>query len=76
MDRSNHTLACLFAQLGLKNTETFINDFISKNNGIPAEMLLANAAIWSAAQAGFLTEAIAQDSDWSEIVDSLDNLLR
>ncbi|WDE10450.1 DUF2789 domain-containing protein [Thalassomonas haliotis] len=76
MDRSNHTLACLFAQLGLDNKDTYINDFINKNKGIPADVHLANAAIWNPAQADFLTQAILEDSDWAEVVDSLDNLLR
>ncbi|WDD97701.1 MULTISPECIES: DUF2789 domain-containing protein [Thalassomonas] len=76
MDRSNHTLACLFAQLGLDNKDTCINDFINKNKGIPADVHLANAGFWNPAQADFLTQAIVEDSDWAEIVDSLDNLLR
>ncbi|WDE06912.1 DUF2789 domain-containing protein [Thalassomonas viridans] len=76
MDRSNHTLACLFSQLGLDNKDTYINDFINKNKGIPADIHLANAGIWNQSQAEFLTQAIAEDSDWAEVVDSLDNLLR
>lgn len=76
MDRSNHTLPCLFAQLGLKNNELDINNFISKHKGIPSEIILSNAEFWSSSQASFLSQAIVDDSDWSEVVDSLDNLLR
>lgn len=76
MDRSNHTLACLFLQLGMNNSEQDISHFIARNKGIPANILLANAKLWSASQSLFLSEAISDDADWAEIVDNLDALLR
>jgi hypothetical protein len=77
MDRSNHNMAGLFAQLGLKNTENEIENFIAEHRGrISQNQALADADFWSAGQAQFLQEAIQLDSDWSEIVDTLDALLR
>jgi hypothetical protein len=39
-------------------------------------MPLPQADFWSASQASFLREAVADDSDWCEVVDELDRLLR
>jgi len=76
MDRSNHNMAGLFSQLGLKNSDDEIENFIVTHRGIPVNQALADADFWSTAQAQFLQEAIQLDSDWSEVVDSLDTLLR
>lgn len=76
MDRSSHTLACLFSQLGLNSTEKGIEKFIIYNHGIPDHLRLHQSDIWNQSQANFLYEAIQDDSDWAEIVDSLDTLLR
>jgi hypothetical protein len=75
MDTSSHTIQALFAQLGLSNSDTAIDNFI-ENNHLPAEIPLANAAFWSAGQAQFIREAIAEDADWAEAVDHLDAQLR
>lgn len=76
MDRSNHDMAGLFAQLGISNSKEEIESFIEANRGIPVNQALADADFWSNGQAQFLQEAIQLDSDWSEVVDSLDALLR
>jgi len=75
MDTSSHTMQALFAQLGLSNSDTAIENFI-QNNHLPANIPLANAAFWSAGQAQFIREAIAEDADWAEVVDHLDAQLR
>ncbi len=75
MDTSSHTMQTLFAQLGLSNSETAIENFI-QNNHLPADIPLENAAFWSAGQAQFIREAIAEDADWAEVVDHLDAQLR
>jgi hypothetical protein len=75
MDTSNHTLQTLFAQLGLSNNDIAIDNFI-QNNHLPLEIPLESAAFWSAGQAQFIRESIAQDADWAEVVDHLDALLR
>lgn len=76
MDTSTHQIAGLFEQLGLPSTTQEIDQFISKNSGLAAELPLWQAPFWSNAQAGFLKEAIEEDSDWAEIVDQLDAQLR
>ncbi|MFT6367370.1 MAG: hypothetical protein ACJARI_002827 [Bacteroidia bacterium] len=75
MDTSEHTMQSLFAQLGLPNNETAIDNFIH-NNHLPDEIPLESAAFWSAGQAQFIHEAISEDADWAEVVDHLDAQLR
>ncbi|WP_448552788.1 DUF2789 domain-containing protein [Thalassotalea montiporae] len=76
MDTSLHSTNTLFAQLGLANSPAEINAFIAKHKGIPSSVRLAQASFWSKAQQDFLEQAIAEDADWAEIVDSLDSQLR
>ena len=75
MDTSSHTMQALFAQLGLPNSDTAIDNFM-QNNHLPAEIPLESAAFWSAGQAQFIREAITEDADWAEVVDHLDTQLR
>jgi len=75
MDTSEHSMQALFAQLGLPNNDTAIDNFI-QNNHLPKEIPLESAAFWSAGQAQFIHEAIAEDADWAEVVDHLDAQLR
>ncbi len=75
MDTSSHTMAALFAQLGLSNSEIAMDNFM-QNNHLPAEIPLENAAFWNVGQAQFIREAISQDADWAEVVDHLDAQLR
>ena len=75
MDTSSHTMAALFAQLGLPNSEIAMDNFM-QNNHLPAEIPLESAAFWNAGQAQFIQEAISQDADWAEVVDHLDAQLR
>lgn len=76
MDLSHHNLAGLFAQLGLDNTPVEIKSFIRVNQGLAAEIKLQDAKFWNSAQSSFIEQAIFEDSDWSEIVDILDSMLR
>ena len=76
MDLSDHDLASLFAQLGISNSSKDIEDFVRTNRGIASDLKLHQAPFWNESQSSFLCEAIAEDSDWSEIVDTLDTLLR
>ena len=75
MDTSSHTLSCLFRQLGLPSSEVAIENFV-QNNHLPKEIPLDHAACWNAGQAQFIRESLDEDSDWSEIVDQLDAMLR
>lgn len=76
MDLSNHNLQGLFAQLGLDNQPDSINQFVEQHKGLASEIRLEEASFWSPAQASFLQESINEDSDWCEIVDVLDSMLR
>jgi len=76
LDTSIHSLSGLFAQLGLPNSPAEIQSFIDRHKPLPQAEPLANAAIWNLSQATFLREAIAKDSDWAEVVDELNLLLR
>jgi Protein of unknown function (DUF2789) len=76
MDTSVHTLQTLFCQLGLDCDEQQIAMFIIKHRPLPPNIPLPKAYFWNEAQAAFLAEAIANDSDWCALVDKLDCLLR
>ncbi len=76
MDTSPHTLNTLFAQLGLPSDEEAVWRFIREHHSLTPKLRLEQAEFWSPAQAAFLQEAVEADSDWSEVVDELDALLR
>jgi Protein of unknown function (DUF2789) len=76
MDTSTHTLQTLFCQLGLANGEEQMVAFIQKHRPLSLNIALHKACFWTKAQAAFLAESIAEDSDWCELVDELSNLLR
>lgn len=76
MDLSKHDLTGLFAQLGLNNDSQGIKEFIATHKGLQQEVKLQDATMWSKSQANFLNDALALDSDWSEVVDVLDSMLR
>jgi len=75
MDRSNHNMQGLFAQLGLDDTRSGIYHFI-KAHKIQADITIAEADFWSSSQASFISDSLAEDGDWSEIIDQLDAMLR
>ncbi|MEW6996493.1 DUF2789 family protein [Colwelliaceae bacterium BS250] len=76
MDLSRHDIAGLFAQLGLNNDSEGIKEFIAAHKGLKQEIKLQDATMWTKSQANFLSDALALDSDWSEVVDVLDSMLR
>ena len=75
MDTSRHSFKDLFMQLGIPSGESAIAAFFA-NHHLPPDIPLEQAAFWSAGQAQFIHEALADDADWSELVDQLDALLR
>jgi hypothetical protein len=76
MDNSPHNMQTLFLQLGLPSKPEDIEAFLDSHARLPINVALPEADFWNFAQSAFLKEAIEDDSDWSEIVDELDNLLR
>jgi hypothetical protein len=67
----------LFAQLGLPNDQASILKFI-KEHALPKNhpISLADAPWWTASQAEFLRNAIAEDAQWAEQVDELNAILQ
>lgn len=76
MDTSEHNMSALFDQLGLPSDPASVDAFIDRHQSLRDTDQLADAAFWTEAQARFLRESIAEDSDWSEVVDQLDASLR
>ena len=76
MEHSYHSFHELFEQLGLAHGPAAINEFLREQAPIPPELMLPDAPFWNPAQAAFLREALNADSDWAEVVDSLNAALR
>ena len=76
MESTVHPFSELFAQLGLPNETGAIEAFIATHSPLPDAIPLAEAAFWTPAQAAFLKAEIAEDADWSAVVDSLNLQLR
>ncbi|UUZ63498.1 DUF2789 domain-containing protein [Polaromonas sp. P1(28)-13] len=74
MDTSHHDLSNLFLQLGLPGEPQAIDAFLADHR-LHAGTALPEAPFWSRAQAEFLREALADDSDWAEAADELAMLL-
>lgn len=75
MEKSQHTLNDLFAQLGLPALSTEIDNFVASHSSRPSGMVLAAAPFWTPAQAAFLREKILEDADWAEVIDQLNERL-
>ncbi|MEG0008285.1 DUF2789 domain-containing protein [Aeromonas lusitana] len=75
MELLTHDMPALFAQLGLANDEISLHRFI-REHSLDNQTLLPEAHFWNPAQAGFLRDALWNDSDWSEAIDQLDVMLR
>lgn len=76
MESNIHNIANLFAQLGLPNDNGAIDAFIATHAPLPHDVPLSEAPFWSPVQAAFLKTEIAEDADWSAVIDTLDVQLR
>ena len=74
MSMNNRTLEELFEQLGLSSQKIHMERFIERHQLKPGS-ILPDAIYWAPDQKAFLIEAQADDSEWSEVVDQLANLL-
>jgi len=74
METLPHNLTNLFLQLGLPSSALDIDAFVARHR-LTEGVSLCQAPFWNPAQAQFLTQAIREDSDWSEAVDQLAVLL-
>jgi hypothetical protein len=76
MTTSTIDLSSLFAQLGRDSDDAAIARFIETYSPLPGSIHLHEAPFWTPAQARFLQEAILEDAEWAEVVDTLDSRLR
>ena len=77
MDTStHHTLEDLFAQLGLPNAPDDIEAFIEQHCPLDPEVRLKDAPFWSPSQAALIQQKLAEDGDWSQVIDGLSAQLR
>lgn len=74
MSEHQRTLEELFEQLGLSSQQIHIERFIERHQLKPGS-ILSDAIYWAPDQKAFLIETKADDSEWSEVVDQLANLL-
>ncbi|HSV54713.1 MAG TPA: DUF2789 domain-containing protein [Burkholderiaceae bacterium] len=74
MDTSTHDLGNLFRQLGLAGEPAAVEAFLATHRLKPGTTLV-EAPFWNKAQATFLRESLANDSDWAETADELATLL-
>ncbi|AMO55216.1 hypothetical protein GZ77_11420 [Endozoicomonas montiporae] len=75
METFQHNLKSLFSQLGLNNTQEYIEQFIAEHR-LTEKQSIFDADFWHPAQKQFLRESHDQDSDWCEVVNEFDVLLR
>ena len=75
MDKNYHSMEILFKQLGLSSTESEISSFIETHQ-TDSTKRIDTLSFWTDSQSLFLKECLESDSDWSEIVDELDCILR
>ncbi len=71
----NYTLPDLFKQLGLPSDTAAIDAFIAQHSGVCKHCGLPDAPIWTDIQRNFLREAVAQDSEWAMLSESLTGML-
>jgi hypothetical protein len=71
-----YSLKDLFEKLGLPSSDAEIEAFIERHRPLPQAEPLADARCWTPEQAAFLREARQPYSDWAEVVDELNCLLR
>ncbi|EMP54130.1 hypothetical protein MSNKSG1_17131 [Marinobacter santoriniensis NKSG1] len=76
MDTSKHSLSTLFEQLGMPSDSDSIETFVARHSPLPREIAIQDAPFWSESQSHFLEEGLEEDSDWAEIIDELDAMMR
>ena len=76
MERLEHNMSNLFAQLGQANDEAAIAKFIEAHRPLRNDIQLHEAPFWNLSQACFQREVILEDADWAEVADALNAELR
>jgi hypothetical protein len=75
MNRVQHSILDLFAQLGLDNDPQSIERFVTNHRPLPNEVALYRASLWTPAQRAFLKEEIIGDGEWALAIDELNQRL-
>ena len=72
------SMTLLFEQLGLECSPQAIQAFIASHHFSTSgfDGLLQEAPFWTLSQSELLSQALADDSEWSGLVDRLDSALR
>ena len=71
IESTGHSMANLFAQLGLPSETNEVQQFIVTNRRLSTDILLADAPFWTSAQSVFLKEEILMDADWAAVIEQL-----
>lgn len=71
MEAQLHSMANLFAQLGLSAEPADIDNFITARRPLGNGITLYCAPFWTDAQKALLKEEIMWDADWVGVVDEL-----
>jgi hypothetical protein len=76
MESIHPSMTRLFDQIGLPSAPEAVQHFIALHRPLPSSIHLADATFWTAGQSQFLRQELADDAEWSLIVDRLDAALR
>jgi hypothetical protein len=66
----------LFDQLGLPSSDDDIAGFVERHQPVGDAVYLHQMSFFNKSQQAFLREAVENDADWAEVIDTLDSLIR
>lgn len=75
MEAQIHSMANLFAQLGLSAEPADIDNFIIERRPLSNGITICGAPFWTEVQSRFLQEEIIWDADWVGVIDELNSRL-
>lgn len=76
MEKTTHSFAELFKQLGLPSSHEAMELFLKKHRPLHPSTRLEDASFWNPSQGHFLKEQISMDADWVGLIDQLSLALR
>lgn len=76
MEAFFHRFTELFEQLGLPSDPFSIAAFLREKAPLASGTPLEEAPFWTPVQAELLRQLLAEDADWSEVIDRLSLALR
>ncbi len=75
MEQFEYLISNLFSQQGLANSQKEIDLLIDTHRPIADDVEFSDILFWTQSYSDFLREALADDSDWPELVFRLNNRL-